>query len=184
MNVEICRDPLLWDGYVETRLEASNYHRWIWKEPIQATFEHESYYLAAMDRGGLEGVLPLFWIYSRLFGSAVVSVPFFSFGGVLASSPKARDCLLAAAVEVAQGLGARHVELRQGQSSDYGWCDTAAKVKMEVELPADPELLWKGLSSRLRNKIRNAEKAGFRAQWGGVEEVANFYPVLDRKSVV
>jgi FemAB-related protein (PEP-CTERM system-associated) len=178
MKVAICNEPQLWDAYVESRPDASNYHRWRWRKPIEDTFGHASYYLAAREDEYIQGVLPLFWIRSHLFGSFLVSVPFFSYGGVLADTPPAREALLTEAAALARKLGARHVELRQGDAADYGWCGTSAKVMMEVELPPTADELWKRLSSRLRNKIRNAEKAGFRARWGGIEDVEHFYPVF------
>ncbi len=178
MIVELCRKQGAWDAFVNAMPDASNYHRWSWRNAIEDTFRHQSFYLAAAENGVIQGVLPLFLINSRMFGRFLVSVPFFSYGGVLARYDEARDALLGAAVEFAGLVGARRVELRQGNASDYGWNPTSAKVRMDVELPATEDALWKRLSSRLRNKIRNAEKHGFHAQWGGIEEVKNFYPVF------
>lgn len=175
---KICEDPVVWDSFVESMPEASNYHRWTWRQAIEDTFGHKAYYLAAGDGSAVKGVLPLFWIKSRVFGQSLVSVPFFSYGGVLATSAEARDSLLNAAAELAAKLGARRVELRQGSVSDYGWCGVSGKVMMEVDLPSATGELWNRLSSRLRNKIRNAEKHGFRSQWGGIENVEHFYPVF------
>src|ERR1035441_6343538 len=42
--------------------------------------EQERPYLAAVENGAIQGVLPLFRIKSRLFGTSLVSVPFFSYG--------------------------------------------------------------------------------------------------------
>src|SRR5689334_12665216 len=95
ISVDICRDPVAWDRYVESRPEAYNYHRWRWKGAIEETFNHAGYYLAATDAAGqIRGALPLFSIKSHLFGRSLVSVPFFTYGGMLANDSEAAEALL------------------------------------------------------------------------------------------
>src|SRR5262245_27837466 len=114
MRVEICKDSALWDAYVEASPEASNYHRWAWRQVIEATYRHQAHYLMASEDGVAQGILPLVLIKSRLFGYSLVSMPFFSYGGVFASSPEAQEKLLVKAVELGRDLGVRHIELRHG----------------------------------------------------------------------
>jgi FemAB-related protein (PEP-CTERM system-associated) len=177
MTVDLCGNSARWDAFVAGAPGAVNYHRWIWKEAIEATFGHRGYYLAASEGGAIRGVLPLFWVRSRLFGSSLVSVPFFSYGGTLAADPAARAALEDAAVELARELGVRHIELREGAKA-AGWAASHEKVLMEVDISGGSNLLWQLLSSRLRNKVRHAENRGFRVQWGGAADVAAFYPVF------
>lgn len=180
MRAEICKDPSEWDSYVNAQADAANYHRWLWKKAIEDTYGHETYYLLAKTDGKVEGVLPLVAIKSWLFGRSLVSLPFSSYGGVLASTSDARQELLAKAVELARDLGARHVELRQGVAFDGngGWQDLTRKVTMEVRSPANPEELWNRLSSKLRKRIRYARNHGLSAEWGGDEAVGSFYSVF------
>jgi FemAB-related protein (PEP-CTERM system-associated) len=158
--------------------EASNYHRWGWKTAIENTFGHQAHYLTAVDHGDIQGVLPLVHMKSRLFGNFLVSIPFFSYGGVLASSSEAQDSLLTRAVEIAGELGVSHIELRQGSWQPLKWCDTVPKVTMELPLPDSVEVLWNSLSSGMRNKVRKAQKNKLRAEWGGVESVGAFYTIF------
>ena len=178
MNIEICDDPMRWDAYVASIPEASNYHRWGWKIAIEKSFGHASYYLAAMKGEEINGVLPLVEMKSRLFGHFLVSMPFFSYGGVLASTTEAREALLARAADLARELGASHVELRQGSEQFLNWADTTPKVTMELDLPGSVEALWNGLSSGMRNKVRNAKKNNLRVEWGGIESVGIFYDIF------
>lgn len=178
MNVEVCKDSATWDRYVEAAPNASNYHRWVWKEVIEETFGHQSHYLWAVENGLVQGVLPLVSIRSLLFGRFLVSVPFFTYGGVLASTPEAEQQLLAAATELATGLGARHIELRQGEKSNTNWIDLTPKVTMQVPLPDKPALLWDRLSAKLRKRIRYASRNGLYSQWDGAEAIEQFYPVF------
>ena len=178
MHVAICQDSSAWDSYVESHPGASNYHRWCWRQVIQQTFRHEAYYLSASNNGRLQGVLPLFSIRSRLFGNSLVSIPFFTYGGVLANSAETRGALLDKAEELAAQLGARHVELRQGRELDCRWMAASAKVKMQISLPSTPDELWKRFSTGLRNKIRKGQRSNFRIEWGGAEAVGTFYRVF------
>lgn len=177
MNVELQKQPELWDAYAGTAAPDSQYHRWVWREIIQETFGHEPYYLAAVDRGKICGVLPLVSLRSRLFGKFLVSIPFFSYGGVIADSEEAREMLLAGAAELGRDLGARHIELRQGDECPMSWPGAPSKVTMEIHLPSTTDEAWKRLSSGMRNKVRNGQKQDFRIEWGGLEAIPTFYNV-------
>lgn len=178
LSVEMCQDAALWDAYVQSAPEASNYHRWAWKEVVEKTYGHQTCYLAASSDGAIQGILPLVSIRSRLFGNFLVSMPFFSYGGVLASTPAAEEKLLARAVEIAGESGASHIELRQGRPCPYGWPEATRKVTMLVELPTTVDELWKGLSTGMRNKIRSARKRGLTSDCGGIERLDAFYDIF------
>ncbi|HEV2424407.1 MAG TPA: FemAB family XrtA/PEP-CTERM system-associated protein [Terriglobia bacterium] len=178
MRVETCEDGSLWDAYVEASPYACNYHRWVWKQVINETCGHRPYYLAAVNEDALQGVLPLFLIKSRTFGNSLVSMPFFSYGGVLAGTEEARDALLAEAVALGRELRVRHVQLRQGTPCAAGWQEATRKVTMLVDLPATTDELWKGLSTGMRNKIRSARKRGLTSDCGGVERLDTFYDIF------
>lgn len=178
MKVQICGDAARWDAYVTSMPEASSYHQWAWQEAIRETFGHESYCLAATEDGEIRGILPLVRMKSRIFGHFLVSMPFSSYGGVLASAPGARDALLVHAAELARGLGVSHIELRQGRAEQIEWCDTTVKVTMEVELPMTVQQLSDRLSPKMRKRIRYARKNGLEPKWEGPEAVAHFYPVF------
>ena len=178
MKVEVCKDPALWDAYVEACRDAGNYHRWIWKRVIEETFGHAGHYLAAVTDGVIRGVLPLVEIRSRLFGHFMVSVPFFSHGGVLADTDEARTSLLAEAEHLGRELGVRHIELRQGRDCELGWRSENSKVGMGLPLPSGVEELLGSLPGKLRNRIRHSEKQGFELRVGGLEAVGDFYPIF------
>src|SRR6267143_2034649 len=116
MNAEVCKDSLSWDAYVASMPEASNYHRWGWGEVIEETFGHKTHYIATTQNGQINGVLPLVRMKSRLFGHFMVSLPFFSYGGLVASGPDVQEALLSRAADLAHELGVSHIELRQAQA--------------------------------------------------------------------
>jgi FemAB-related protein (PEP-CTERM system-associated) len=175
-----CENAAQWDAYVEAHPEASNYHRWLWKQVIEETYGHRTFYLAAQDQGEIRGVLPLVEMKSWLWGRFLVSMPFFSYGGVLSSDVAAREILLKKAEEIATESGAEYVELRQSGAFANGWQSSTGKVSMKVPLPVSASQLFAKLSSRLRNKIRSAEKQGLRPFWGRGELLDEFYSVFAR----
>jgi FemAB-related protein (PEP-CTERM system-associated) len=178
MIIELCNNPESWDAYVDRNPHASTYHNWVWRDIIHETFGHQPYYLTAIANGRIRGVLPLVSIQSRIFGDFLVSIPFFTNGGLLADSEEARSKLLAKAADLADDLGADHIELRQGRELAVAWKSSTAKVTMEIPLPKTADDYWKQLSSGMRNKIRAAKKHGLRVQWGGIESVEAFYPIF------
>src|ERR1700694_1104446 len=121
MNIELARHREPWDAYVDFAAPESLYHRWVWRDVIEETFGHQPYYLTAVEDGAIRGILPLVSIRSRLFGNSLISIPFFSYGGVVADTEPARESLLAGAAELGRKLGARHIELRQGDQSPISW---------------------------------------------------------------
>lgn len=180
MKVEFIQDASRWNAYTEKFAAASIYHRWVWGKLVEETFGHEAHYLAASSNATVEGLFPFVKMKSRLFGQFFVSMPFSSYGGVLAATPEAQNALLAEAARFARESGARYVEMRQGDHCDAQWLDRTPKVTMVVELPATVEELWNRLSSGMRNKIRNARKQGLRVEWGKGEMVGPFYRIFAR----
>jgi serine/alanine adding enzyme len=178
MNIELARDPKPWDAYVNSAAQDSLYHRWFWRDVIEDTFGHQAYYLTAVEDGTIRGILPLVLIRSRLFGNSLISIPFFSYGGVIADAEPARDGLLAGAAELGRELGARHIELRQGGECGLPWAVTSPKVTMEIDLPATADEYLETLSAGRRKRIRYNLKRGFHAELAGAAAIPAFYNIF------
>ena len=133
---------------------------------------------------------------SRLFGHFLVSLPFVNYGGVLAGRADVETELARAAVALAGRTGASHIEFRQSApltGAGPEWTVRQHKAALVVRLTTDTKPLWEGLSSRLRGKVRKAEKNGAAFQVGGRDLLDEFYglyalnmrdlgtPVYDRK---
>ena len=184
LKVELATRSGEWDRYVESVKSDGLYHRWVWREVIEASFGHRAYYLAAIADGAICGVLPLVLVRSRLFGSSLVSLPFFSYGGVLADTQSARDALLSSAVELARELKVGQIELRDSGLSEAtwrlpaGWIRHSHKVVMEVALPKTIDDYWERLSPSRRKRIRYLLRRQLRAEWGGIGAVPTFYEIF------
>jgi serine/alanine adding enzyme len=178
MNIELASDNAAWDAYVDAAAPESFHHKWVWREVIEETFGHQPYYLAAVEGYAIRGILPLVSIRSRIFGNSLISIPFFSHGGVVADSEEVRDRLLTGASDLGRELGTRYIELRQGHESSISWRHASTKVTMEIELTTTTDEYWKRLSSGMRNKIRQGQKHNLRCQWGGPEAIPIFYQIF------
>ncbi|QOZ54563.1 FemAB family XrtA/PEP-CTERM system-associated protein [Bradyrhizobium sp. CCBAU 53338] len=171
-----------WQGYVERASQASLYHALGWRDVLQHSFGHRSWYLMARYRGETRGVLPLVEMKSSLFGHSLVSLPFLDYGGVLADGPEYEAALTTAAVDLATKRSAQHVELRQSTAatrpSEDGWMLRQHKAALVIPLDADADMHWSRLNSRLRGKIRKAEKSDATFSIGTLEVLSDFYRVF------
>ena len=174
-------DAITWDQYVLEQPQARSYHLMGWRRVIEGAFGHRTWYLMVKDAdGNARGVLPLVFFSSRMFGRFLVSMPFFNYGGVLTDTLEAAKLLLDAAVALARGLQAEHIELRQQEVLHSGWPSKQHKVSMRLGLPSEYEILWKTFPPKLRSQIRRAQKAGMSVRMGGREILEDFYRVFSR----
>jgi FemAB-related protein (PEP-CTERM system-associated) len=183
LRVERAEDPVSgeWNQFVERAPDAELYHDFRWRALVQRIFGHEAPYLMARDgAGAVAGVLPLVRLRSRLFGDFVVSLPYFNYGGVLASTPSAARTLVAAAERYARDCNADHVELRHRTPLDVGLPVRESKVTMLLDLPGSEGELWSGLKAKLRSQIRRPEKEGATVREGSAGLLDDFYSVFAR----
>ncbi len=174
-------EGLAWDQYVLGHALGTGYHLMGWRRVIEEAFGHRTFYLMAKDdRGGVQGVLPLVFLASRLFGRFLVSMSFVNYGGLLADTAEAQGAMLGEAVRLATDLKASHIELRQQASLDLEWPSKQHKVSMRLELPDHFAMLSNRFPSKLRSQIRRAQKEGMSAHTGGREILDDLHRVFSR----
>ena len=172
-------DEKNWDEYVTGFGGSSIYHYAGWKTVIEKSFGHKTYYwLAENNEGMIRGVFPLVHLKSQIFGSFMVSLPFFNYGGVCAEGKSVCSELVRAAVEQALKDGAEHIEMRHQLPMDFHFPFKTTKVSMRLVLPFNGEELLKAFRPRLRNKIRGSMKEGMITSIGQLEELDSFYEVF------
>lgn len=170
-----------WDAFVSGHREASSYHLSGWRRLITDLFGHQCFYWLAEDRSGqVVGVLPTVRLRSKLFGDFLVSMPYFTYGGVVASDHAVANRLMSRASEQAQELGVTHIEFRDLVSRKGFESVRTDKVTMHLPLPLKADELWSSLSSERRNRIKKSQKSGAVTEIGGTEFVADFYEVFAR----
>jgi len=125
-------DRKLWDGYVQNHPAASLYHLFGWRDVIQKSYGHQTYYVMAIRShvhgaaeqgvkpgswsGNVVGILPLAHLKHRIFGNCLVSLPFLDSGGILADDREAEESIFSEAIRLGRELGVSTIELRQEQS--------------------------------------------------------------------
>ena len=174
-------EGIAWDRYVLNHAEASGYQLMGWRQVMERSFGHQTFYLMARDeKAQVRGVLPLVFLSSRLFGRFLVSMPFVNYGGVLTDNAEAQQALLETAVSRATALGATHIELRHQRLLRLDWTSKQHKVSMRLDLPREPETLWKRFPSKLRSQVRRALKEQPTVRIDGAELLDDFYRVFSR----
>lgn len=162
---------LRWNKFVFACPEATFFHRAEWQEIIQKVFRHSTYYLYAEKAGEIVGVLPLAHVNSRLFGNALVSLPFAVYAGVASSDPEALAGLEAYAQELARELDVDHLEFRNvtGRHADWPAQDLYVTFRREILPEVEANMLAiprkqramvrKGIKNNLKSEInRNSER--------------------------
>ena len=132
-------------------------------------------------RGEIEGVLPLAWVRSRLFGRFLVSLPYLNRAGVVADHERAADALIDEACRLGERGGAKYVELRHDAASlphDRLQETRSDKARMVLDLPGDGGAVWKRMPSKVRNQVRKGDKFDLELRWGGAENVRAFHDVF------
>jgi serine/alanine adding enzyme len=171
-----------WQTYVESAPHVSLYHALEWRDVLLNAFGHRSWYLMATHNGEPRGVLPLVEMKSSLFGHFFVSLPFLDYGGILADTPESEAMLATAAADLAAKRGAHHIELRQSFATaipaEAGWTLRQHKAALVIPLNDYADAHWSGLNSRLRGKVRKAEKSGATFSVGRFEQLSEFYRVF------
>lgn len=192
LTVRVEDDRAEWNVFVLAEPAATAAHLWEWAFAIADTYGHPTHHLVARDETGIAGILPLTEVRSRLFGKSLTSLPYLDTGGIVATRPAAWSGLLAAACELAFGLGIRRLDLRHGTPPRLAAPARADKVTLVLDLaPAlgagagakaagvDPgvDALWQAIGSKTRNQVRKAEKAGLAVERTGRAGVRDFYRV-------
>lgn len=165
-----------WDAYLERSGCRYPYGLSPFLDVVEETFRHESIRLVARNGGIICGVLPAFFLRSRLFGKLFATLPFLTYGGGAADVAEAAESLLEVGAKVARERGARFWMIRQGSLvADHGhklsrgFHLRSEKVHVLLPLPETTEALSEGFRSKLRSQIRKAEKNSL-VVWEGREK--------------
>lgn len=181
MRVERLTDALIpaWDEFVRANpATADHFHLAAWRDVIARSTGHAPHHLAAVDGDHrVRGVLPLFCLRTRIFGTLAVSLPFLNVGGIVSDAPEARDALLDASRAFAQSNACRYVELRQREPLGVEQLPVSSrKVTSVIPLCGGADAVFARLHQNVRNKIRKAEKNDVVVTRGS-EGLADFYRV-------
>lgn len=165
-----------WDEFVLRCPQATFFHRAGWHRIIRDVFRHPAYFLAAEREGRIEGVLPLAHVKSRLFGNALVGLPFAVYGGVAADTAEAADALETEAQQLARQLGVDHLELRNVEQRHADWPRQDLYVTFRKEIFAQEEANMLAIPRKQRAMVRKGIKNGLVAEFDeGVDRFFALY---------
>jgi FemAB-related protein (PEP-CTERM system-associated) len=103
-----------------------------------------------------------------------------NYGGVVASEDSTACLLIDRAVELADRLKVRRLELRHEHpivSPRMAHARTD-KAHMRLDLPGTSEALWKLVDGKVRNQVKKGQKNGLTVAWGAHELLGEFYSVF------
>jgi FemAB-related protein (PEP-CTERM system-associated) len=151
-----------------------------WLKVLADGLAHAPYCLEVVEGNETRGFLALADVRSFLFGRYLVSLPYLNYGGPVADGDENARLLIERAVQLADSLNVRYLELRHEYANLHPSLrhSRTDKVHMRLSLPGDCGQLWKELDSKVRNQVRKGEKSGLELSWGGPECLDDFYAVF------
>jgi FemAB-related protein (PEP-CTERM system-associated) len=169
-------DASRWDEFVLACPEATFFHRAGWQQVIEQVFGHRTWFLLAESEGWIEGVLPLARIRSRLFGDALISLPFCVYGGIAAASESAREALDLAAQNLADRLRVGHLEYRNVRPHHENWAGKPLYVTFRKAIAPEVEANMVAIPRKQRAMVRKGIRNGLIAEMDdGVERFFRVY---------
>lgn len=167
-----------WQRYVDSVPHSNVYHDVKWCDLIKQQFGHQSHYITCrLPSGELCGVFPTVHLNSKLFGSFLVSMPYFNYGGPLSQYPSVSNRMMEYASEVGRSLACTHLEARDTQRREP-WLVKDHKVTMILPLPQSDEILDRQLGSKIRAQVNKAAREDLEYTVGGAELLDDFYKVF------
>jgi serine/alanine adding enzyme len=135
-------DMQIWDRFVYAHPRATLYHLFGWKNVIEKSYGHKTYYMMAINNQTKEGeknqsssiinpesdikensnfdiagIFPLVHIKSLFFGNSLISVPFFDYGGILAETKEDEEALFLEGMRLGKKLLVDKMEIRSADQS-------------------------------------------------------------------
>lgn len=151
-----------------------------WLRVLERGLGHQVYLLSTRVNGLVTGRLPLALVKGPIFGRFLVSLPYLNSGGVQAEDLRSGKLLIDKAIELADQLNCRYLELRHERPLQHDGfnAELTSKVHLRLPLPVDVETLREKLKSSVRNQVKKGERQQFSVEWGGEELLADFYNVF------
>jgi CelD/BcsL family acetyltransferase involved in cellulose biosynthesis len=188
-NTEIIVHPLSMDDVAWAEIEPdprySIYHHRAWAQIVEWVFGHRPMYLAALERGAVLDLLPMFLVRYPGLGAKLISTPYEGcYGGFALDESASREHLLTAARELAGSENVKFIEIRSQRPaiglSEAGYVHSEPLLISEVELYGEDEN-FAMLSSKHRRNVRTAGKRGVVVSFSDTaEDMRRFYALVAR----
>jgi len=180
MNIELLKkeDESRWDEFVFRSERATYCHLLGWRDVIKESYNHQDLYLVAKDGKEIHGILPAFIIKHPLFGKKIISLPFFTYGGIIGQNQKAYRLLIEYLKQYLKENRYDYFEMRS-LTEDKTLKAELNKVTFLIDLRVGANNIWQRMDKKLRNQIRKAKRSNF--QFGiGNEHLSDFYELYQK----
>jgi len=155
------------------------YHLYRWSLLLNKTHNYKIFYIE-----NNEGVFPLAYIKSLIFGNRLISLPFADYGGPLANTSEGIDSLIVEAETIAKRLNIDFLEVRSPYEGyypnfeNYGFKRRDDYFTFILPLDGDIENLWGLIGKKNRNMIRKAIKNEIEIRESrDKSDIFNFYEI-------
>ena len=163
-----------WDRFVAGLPEATFFHQAMMPGLIARTFAHRDHSVLALQDGSAVGVFPLIEVRTRLFGHALVSLPFCVYAGPLAANCEAGRALLEHAILLQRRSGASVVELRNLDPTPAEWAEDAAAwpgrsnlyATFRRQISVEDDVNLKAIPRKQRAVVRKGLERGLQLEFG------------------
>jgi FemAB-related protein (PEP-CTERM system-associated) len=145
-----------WNEYIAKSPDTTFYHQLGWRRVIEKTYGLRSMYLTAVDEGELVGILPLFFMESRVFGNKLISLPYAPYGGISPTNGPAAQMIFDEIRSMAGDMGVRHIELRNLSHQNFESSVDTSYVTLILELDRDLSGLWGRLRKSMRRYVKKS----------------------------
>lgn len=171
-------DEAVWDQFVAGNSSATFFHRYRWSHVLAESFGHTPHYLMAIRSGRVAGILPLIHKTSALFGNALISLPFLSYGGIVAEDEASAQALEDHALTLAEVLHVDYIEFRNIISDRPDWTrDDRTYAGFSRVIPPGRDAIIRSVPGKgRRHALRKSLAAGL--TFGIQDDLDDFYRVL------
>ena len=167
-----------WDLFVQESPGVIAWHSYSWADVLAKYYGARFYPLAIYDGPKICGILPLYRIKTLRTGEALISIPHFVAGGVVAADEDVRQSLLKRAIDLAKQLNIVKLAFRQYKVKLSGPLRTDENYyNRELELSPDLDLVWQRISTGNREKIQESRSLDLELEYPS-HDTASFFRLL------
>ena len=175
-------DAPVWDKYVLASPSATLFHLTAWNRAVAESYGHQPVHRVAWSGARPVGVLPLFLVKSALVGKILVSVPYATYGGILADTNEAAEELLASAKHLCRELRTEYLELRHRDRNSLDLPEIGRYDTFRKQLPDRAEDILPAFPRKARAAARKGlETLSVEIRPGLLDTVYDLYAITMRR---
>ncbi|MCA9102236.1 MAG: hypothetical protein KDA63_13830 [Planctomycetales bacterium] len=169
-----------WDRFVLEHPGTISWHVYDWHRVLEKYYGLRYFPIAACDGASIRGVLPLYYVRTFKSGPALMSIPYFVAGGIVADGDESRQLLLDRAIVLSKEMGGLPITLKQYGVKLAGDLTTdGSYYNRELSLSAGLDDVWKNLDEVNRQYIDDTRSEPLQLEYPS-NDFRGFYRTLRR----